>query len=88
MNDEREKNPYGVVFFRLGVSPRAKKIKFFFFAAMSLIILAQGFYWLFANFTKPIIFGMPFCMFFIVVLVAVQFILLLLLYLFESKEMK
>jgi len=55
---------------------------------MSLIILAQGFYWLFANFTKPIIFGMPFCMFFIAVLVAVQFILLLLLYLFESKEMK
>jgi hypothetical protein len=88
MNDERGKKPYGVVFFRPGVSPRAKKIKLFFFAAMSLIILAQGFYWLFANFAKPIIFGMPFSMFFIVALVAIQFVLLLLLYLFESKEMK
>jgi hypothetical protein len=88
MNTEKEKNPYRVVFFRPGLSPRSKKIKLIFFIAMSLIILAQSFYWLFANFARPILLGMPFCMFFIVMLVVVQFVLLVALYYFESKEMK
>ncbi len=88
MNEQKEKNPYGITIFRPGVSSKSRKIKIIFFLAMCGVLFFQSCYWLFANSTEPILLGMPFCMFFIVMFIAIQFILLLILYFFESKEMK
>jgi uncharacterized membrane protein len=62
-----------------------KKSGLIFFIIFSLIILAQAFYWLFANSAEPIILGMPFGMFFIVSLIALEFFALQVLYYIEKK---
>ncbi len=51
-----------------------------FIIIFSLIILLQAFYWLFANQAEPIVMGMPFAMFVIVLLIIAEFIALLILY--------
>jgi hypothetical protein len=51
-----------------------------FVIIFSLIVLLQAFYYLFANQSKPILFGMPFGMFVIVSLIFIEFIVLLILY--------
>ena len=51
-----------------------------FIIIFSLITLLQAFYWVFANYAEPIIMGMPFAMFVIVALIAIEFIALLVLY--------
>ena len=62
-----------------------KKSGLIFFIIFSLVILAQAFYWLFANSAEPIILGMPFGMFFIVFLIAIDFFALQILYYIEKK---
>ncbi|MBW2096129.1 MAG: hypothetical protein JRI80_14720 [Deltaproteobacteria bacterium] len=59
-----------------------------FFIGFCLIILIQGCYWLFANSVKPIIFGMPFSLFFIVLFIAIEFVALLVLYFIEADQME
>ena len=51
------------------------------------IVFLQCCYWLIANFAERGILGMPFGMFFIVLLIVIQFILQLTLYFLESEEM-
>ena len=65
-----------------------KKSGLIFFIIFSLIILAQAFYWLFANSGEPIILGMPLGMFFIVSLIAIEFFALQVLYYVEKKDSK
>jgi uncharacterized membrane protein len=65
-----------------------KKSGLIFFIIFSLIILAQAFYWLVANSAEPIILGMPFGMFFIVFLIAIEFFALQVLYYLEKKNSK
>jgi hypothetical protein len=48
----------------------------------------MAFYWLFANSAKPIVLGMPFGMFVIVVLIVIEFIALLGLYYFDEIKPK
>ena len=57
-----------------------------FFILFSLIVLIQAFYWLFANSAEPILLGMPFGMFFIVLFIAVEFIVLIALYVYENHS--
>jgi len=57
-----------------------------FFIIFCLIILIQAFYWLFANSAKPLVLGMPFGMFFIVLFIAIEFIALLVVYFAEAKD--
>lgn len=67
--------------------PRATIVrKIIFFIILSAIILVQSCYWLFANSVKPFVMGMPFGMFFVVLFIAIEFVVLLVLYLIESKE--
>lgn len=63
-----------------------KKSGLIFFIIFSLIILGQALYWLFANSAEPIILGMPFGMFFIVSLIALEFFALQVLYYIEKKD--
>jgi hypothetical protein len=55
-----------------------------FIVIFSLIVLLQAFFYLFANAAKPIILGMPFGMFVIVLLIFIEFIALLFLYYFDE----
>jgi uncharacterized membrane protein len=43
-------------------------------------VLLQIFFWLFANSVEPIILGLPFSMFFVSMLIVLEFFLLLILY--------
>ncbi|TFG93211.1 MAG: hypothetical protein E4H15_01885 [Syntrophobacterales bacterium] len=57
-----------------------------FFIVLCLIILAQAFYWLFANSVEPIVWGMPFGMFFVVLFIIIEFVMLLIVYFAEAKD--
>ncbi len=48
--------------------------------------MLQLFYWLFANMAKPIVMGMPFSMFFIVLTIILEFVSLLILYYIDKKQ--
>ena len=77
---------YGIKVFGPDMPHAAKVRKITFFIILSLIVLIQCCYWLFANSVKPFVIGMPFGMFFIVLFVVIEFAVLLVLYLIESKE--
>ena len=79
-------NGYGVTIFPPEVPPAARTRKIVFFVILSVIVLVQCSYWLFANTVEPIIFGMPFGMFFVVLFILLEFIALLVLYLLEADE--
>ncbi|MCP4722561.1 MAG: hypothetical protein GY860_24150 [Desulfobacteraceae bacterium] len=85
MNDLRE-DDYGVVIFKPGTSPGEKKKGLFFFTVLTLIILAQACFWLFANSVEPITWGMPFGMFSVVMLILLEFATLAAMYWFETRE--
>ncbi len=87
MNDQERKG-YGVTIFSPGTPPKVKTRKIIFFIGFCLIILIQAFYWLFANSVEPIIIGLPFSLFFIVLFIAIEFVALLVLYLIEANEME
>ena len=77
-----------IVIFPPDTPPKVKIRKSIFFAIFCLITLVQACYWLFANSAEPILLGMPFGMFFITMLIAVEFVVLLMLYFIEAKEME
>ncbi len=85
MNDVREED-YGVVIFKPGTSPGEKKRGLFFFTVLTIIILAQACFWLFANSVEPITWGMPFGMFSVVVLILLEFVTLAAMYWSENRE--
>ncbi len=58
---------------------------FIFVCIFTVITFLQTFYWLFANQVTPIIFGLPFSMFFVTGLVVIEFVALVLLYRLENK---
>jgi len=86
MNEEREDVGLGLVVFKPGTSTATKVRGISFFVLLSAIILAQACYWLFANQVQPIIWGMPFGMFFVVLLIIVEFLALVGLYFSENKD--
>ncbi len=83
-NQDRVSN--GIVVFSPETATVAKTRGIFFFIVFCLIILSQAFYWLFANSAEPIILGMPFGMFVIVCLIAIEFLTLLILFFLEARD--
>ena len=88
MLNEQEKEGYGITIFSPGTPSGVKKRKHLFFIGLCVIILIQACYWLFANSVEPIVIGMPFGMFFIGVFIAIEFVVLLVLYTVEANEME
>ncbi len=86
MTNEKKSGGYGITIFKPETSPGAKKRGILFFIIVCIIILAQSFYWLFANSVTPILLGMPFGMFFTVLFIAIEFVVFLVLYFLELKE--
>ncbi len=66
--------------------PGAKARNATFFILMCLNIFFQCFYFLVANLATPIVWGMPFGMFFVVLLIILQFLVMLVFYWLESGE--
>ncbi|MCG8548973.1 MAG: hypothetical protein MI799_01075 [Desulfobacterales bacterium] len=86
MEDDRNGNDgYGLVFFKPGTSPGEKSKGLFFFTVLTFIILGQACYWIFANSVEPIILGMPFGMFTVVMFIVLEFIALVVMYALESE---
>ena len=83
-----QKDDYGVVIFKEGTPPGERRKGLFFFTVLSMIILGQACYWVFANSVEPIIMGMPFGLFTVVMLIILEFIVLAAMYAMEPKEKK
>ena len=79
---------YGITVFRSGTPPGVKKREFIFFIILCTIIMVQACYWLFANSVQPLVLGMPFGLFFIVLFVVIEFAVLVILYLLEAKDIE
>ena len=77
---------YGIKVFRSDLPQGVKTRNVIFFIILSAIILVQCCYWFFANFVQPILLGMPFGMFFVVLFIFFEFLALLVLYVLESKD--
>ncbi|HUU42040.1 MAG TPA: hypothetical protein VMW42_13975 [Desulfatiglandales bacterium] len=86
MNNNQENDGYGISVFKPGTPSGEKTRGMFFFIVLCLIILIQAFYWLFANSVEPIIWGMPFGMFFVVLFIIIEFVMLLIVYFAEAKD--
>jgi len=74
MSNDQEKGGYGITVFRPGTPPGVKTREIIFFIILCLIILIQAFYFLFANSAEPFVLGLPFGMFFIVLFIAIEFV--------------
>lgn len=81
-----QKDDYGVVIFKEGTTPRERRKGLFFFIVLSMIILGQACYWVFANSVEPIILGMPFGLFMVVMFIILEFIALAVMYAMEPEE--
>jgi hypothetical protein len=88
MGNEKGGNGYGITVFRPGTSPGAKARGIFFFILLCFLVFLEAFYFLFANSAKPFVLGMPFGMFFIVLVIGIEFFALLVLYFLEEKDMQ
>jgi len=86
MSNNQENDGYGITVFKPGTPPSVKTRGTIFFIILCLIILIQAFYWLFANSVEPLVLGMPFGMFFIVLFIAIEFVALLILYFAEGED--
>ena len=86
MGGSSENGDYGITVFKPGTPQNVKIRGIIFFIVFCLIILVQAFYWIFANKVLPIVLGMPFGMFFIVLFIAIEFVALVILYSLESSE--
>jgi phosphoglycerol transferase MdoB-like AlkP superfamily enzyme len=88
MQNEQEREDYGITIFSPGIPSGEKMRKIIFFIGFCLIILIQACYWLFANSVEPIIIGLPFGLFFVVLFIAIEFVALLALYFIEADQME
>ncbi len=88
MGNRTEEGGYGITVFRSGTPPGAKARGIIFFILLCFLIFLEAFYWLFANSAKPFVLGMPFGMFFIVLVIVIEFFALLILYFLETKDMR
>jgi hypothetical protein len=88
MSSERGKSGYGITIFKPQTPRRVKIRKLTFLVIFCFILLIQVFYWVFANRVEPVLLGMPFGMFYIVLFIGIEFIMLVILYFIESKEIK
>ena len=86
MANEASANPYSFRVFKPDTPANEKIRGIVFFIILSLIIAVQAFYWLFANSIKPFVLGMPFSMFFIVLFIVIEFIVLVILYKLEFSN--
>ena len=68
------------------VPPAIKTRRIGFAIAFCVIILLQACYWLFANSATPFVLGMPFGMFVVTLFIVIEFVMLIALYVLESKE--
>jgi uncharacterized membrane protein len=53
-----------------------------------VLIIAQAFYWLFANTVYPMVLGIPFGMFVVLLLICIEFIALAALYYVEKRAVR
>jgi phosphoglycerol transferase MdoB-like AlkP superfamily enzyme len=88
MSNGTESSGYGITIFKPGTPPGVRTRGIIFFIILCILILMEAFYFLFANSAKPFVLGMPFGMFFIVLVIAIEFVALLILYFLESKDMQ
>jgi phosphoglycerol transferase MdoB-like AlkP superfamily enzyme len=88
MSKGNVKNGYGITVFRPGTPSGVKTRGIIFFILLCFLIFLEAFYWLFANTVTPYVLGMPFSMFFIVLVIAIEFVALLVLYFLEAKDIK
>jgi len=79
---------YGITIFKPGTPPGVRARGIIFFIILCILILMEAFYFLFANSARPFVLGMPFGMFFIVLVIAIEFIALLILYFLEENDMQ
>jgi uncharacterized membrane protein len=77
-----------ITVFRPGTPKAVKTRESIFFIILCGIIMVQACYWLFANAVQPMVWGMPFGMFFIVLFIVIEFFVLLLLYLLEARDIQ
>lgn len=82
------KSGYGITIFKPGTPPGVKTRGIIFFIILCILIFLEAFYFLFANSARPFVLGMPFGMFFIVLVIAIEFFALLVLYFLEEKDMR
>lgn len=68
---------YSLRFFASKVPPGRRSLITVFTLVFIAIILAQAFYFVFANAAEPIVMGMPLGMFAVVALVVVEYVVLL-----------
>ena len=73
MNNKQENGGYGISVFKAGTPSGEKTRGILFFIVLCLIILTQAFYWLFANSVEPIVLGMPFGLFFVVLFIVLEY---------------
>ena len=86
MSNGNVKSGYGITVFRPGTSPGVKTRGIIFFILLCFLIFLEAFYFLFANSAKPFVWGMPYGMFFIVLIIVIEFFALLVLYFLEEKD--
>ncbi|WP_461210466.1 hypothetical protein [Desulfocurvus sp. DL9XJH121] len=64
---------YKLRFFSSSVPPARRNLLILFALLFIGVVLAQAFYWLFANAAEPIVMGLPFGMFFIVMVIIIEY---------------
>jgi hypothetical protein len=88
MSNGNVKNGYGITVFKPGTPPGVKTRGIIFFILLCFLIFLEAFYFLFANSAKPFVLGMPYGMFFIVLVIVIEFLALLVLYFLEAKDIQ
>ena len=83
-----KKDGYELTLVNPDTPPAVKTRKLGFAMAFCVVILVQACYWLFANSATPFVLGMPFGMFFVVLFIVIEFVMLVALYIIESKEVQ
>lgn len=88
MGNGHETSGYGITVFKPGTRPGVKTRGIIFFILLCFLIFLEAFYWLFANSATPFVWGMPYGMFFIVLVIVIEFLALLVLYFLEAKDIQ
>ena len=88
MGNAKDVNGYGITVFKPGTPPGVRTRGIIFFILLCFLIFLEAFYFLFANSAKPFVLGMPYGMFFIVLVIVIEFLALLVLYFLEAKDIQ